>query len=240
MNLSTYYSFQATARGLNSVDDVIRVVNDNTRMYDEIVLPWLPKDPNADIYEAACGPGIFLHWLKRRGYRRAVGTDSSDVQIALARAASLEAELVDSISDLKARAGESLDCVVGLDFYEHLPKEILLDFLAETYRVLRPGGRLILRGPNGDSPVLGRALYNDITHNWALTSIAFNAVFTMFGFDDIEFRDDTISGIQKNRWIKVPAAWIAQHLLRTLLRLATREHIRCLSASMFVCGRKSS
>jgi 2-polyprenyl-3-methyl-5-hydroxy-6-metoxy-1,4-benzoquinol methylase len=238
MDLSAYYTYQAEARGLHSVVDVMKVVAQNSLLYDKIVLPWLPINHDAPIYEAACGPGIFLHWLALRGYNNAIGSDSSEPQIALATAGKLQVSLSDSIADLQTYSAGSFDCLVGLDFYEHLPKEILLDFLYEAKRVLRPGGRLILRGPNGDSPVLGRALYNDITHQWALTITAFNAILTMVGFTRTEFRDDTLAAIQSNRWLKVPVAWIAQHTFRTLIRLATRENIKCLSASMFLCSWK--
>jgi hypothetical protein len=113
-----------------------------------------------------------------------------------------------------------------------------LDFLKESERVLRPGGTLILRGPNGDSPVLGRALYNDITHYWALTAVAFNALLTMAGFSRVAFKDETLASIGKNRWLLVPLAWIGQHVYRAMIRLATRENITCLSSSMFLCAWK--
>lgn len=238
MDIATYYSFQAVARGLHTLDDVQEIVAANKRLYDTVVLPWLPADRKAAIYEVACGPGIFLHWLKSQGYTNASGSDSSDVQIALARVGQLDAELADSIGKLRGFAAESLDCIVGLDFYEHLPKEVLLDFLFESFRVIKPGGRLILKGPNGDSPVLGRALYNDITHVTALTSIAFHALLTMAGFKRTAFADDTLASIQKQRLVRVPLAWIAQRLLRTLIRFATRENIQCLSASFLLCAWK--
>jgi len=238
MNLSAYYLYQAKARGLNSVGDVMKIVAMNTVLYDQIVLPWLPQSRDAAIYEAACGPGIFLHWLRKRGYSNAVGSDSSEVQVLLANEGGLRITLADSIADLQKYPANSFDCLVALDFYEHLPKEILLDFLYEAERVLRVGGRLILRGPNGDSPVVGRALYNDITHYWPLTTTAFNALMMMVGFSRTEFKDETLAGIQKRRWLKVPLAWMAQQAYRTLIRLATREDIKCLSSSMFLCGWK--
>jgi 2-polyprenyl-3-methyl-5-hydroxy-6-metoxy-1,4-benzoquinol methylase len=238
MNISTYYSYQAKARGLHSLDDVMTVVQANSFLYDRILLPWLPLDRGAEIYEVACGPGIFLHWLNKYGYKRVTGSDSSEEQIVLARAGGLSARLADSLEDLKAYPENSFACIVGLDFYEHLPKETMLAFLFESQRVLKPGGCLILRGPNGDSPVLGRALYNDITHYWALTTAAFNAVLLMAGFARIEFRDETLAGIQKQRWLRVPLAWIGQHLYRNLIRVATRENITYLSSSIFICAWK--
>lgn len=238
MDPSAYYLYQAKARGLHTVADVQAVVAANTPLYDRLILPWLPANRAAAIYEVACGPGIFLHWLARHGYTRAEGSDSSTVQIELAAAGGLRVKLADSIGELRSFAESTLDCIVGFDFYEHLPKEVMLDFFSEAARVLKPGGCMILRGPNGDSPVLGRALFNDITHQWALTTVAFGAVLRMVGFRSVEFKDDALASIQQRRWLKLPFAWAAQAILRSLLRSATRESIQCLSASFFLCARK--
>jgi SAM-dependent methyltransferase len=238
METSVYYERQAIARGHVSPEDVLANVALNSGMYDRILLPWLPRDRNKFVYEVACGAGICLKWLATRGYANSAGSDSSDVQIALAKANGMNVSLQDALADLGSRPDGSIDCLIALDFYEHLPKEVLLDFLKDAYRVLAPGGKLILRGPNGDSPLLGRALYNDITHCWALTSVAFNALLRMFEFSMTEFKDDTLARFDRRRWLRVPLAWLAQQVLHWLFRLATRENIRYFSSSFFICATK--
>jgi 2-polyprenyl-3-methyl-5-hydroxy-6-metoxy-1,4-benzoquinol methylase len=238
MNVSAFYAYQTEARGFASLQDVLHTVQLQTPIYDKLVSEWLPEDKNAQIYEVACGSGIFLHWLRNRGYNNIEGSDSSEAQILLAKAGDLPVKLADSIGELRNRADASLDCIIGFDFYEHLPKEVFLDFISECHRTLVPKGRLILRGPNGDSPLVGRALFNDITHYWALTTTALYALLRMTGFQDVVFKDDTLASIRFQRWIKVPLAWVAQHAYRTLIRLATREHIHVLSSSMFFCASK--
>jgi 2-polyprenyl-3-methyl-5-hydroxy-6-metoxy-1,4-benzoquinol methylase len=238
MEISVYYAYQAKARGLNSVKDVLKIVEDNTRLYDELVLPWLPGKKDATIVEVACGPGIFLHWLKSKGYSNALGSDSSDAQIILANEGGLSVMLTDAITHLSSIESNSIDCLIGLDFYGHLPKEVFLDFIFEAYRVIRPGGNLILRGPNGNSPVVGCSLYNDITHITALTEVAFKALLAMVGFSKFKFEDETLASIQKQRWLRVPIAWIFQNILRCVIRCATREYVAQLSSSMFICAWK--
>lgn len=238
METSVYYEHQALARGHATPADVIADVERNAGMYDRILLPWLPADRNKFVYEVACGAGICLKWLSMRGYLNAAGSDLSDVQIALAQANGVNASLRDAMADLKSRPDGSIDCLIALDFYEHLPKDVLLDFLKDAHRVLAPSGHLILRGPNGDSPLLGRALYNDITHCWALTSVAFVALLQMFGFGTVKFKDDTLASFNSRRWLRVPLAWMGQTVLHWLFRLATRENIRYFSSSFFVCATK--
>lgn len=234
MKVEEYYEYQGTARGLRTVEDVMAALKVKARLYDRLIRDWLPDKRDAAIYEVACGPGIFLHWLRSHQYHNATGSDSSKKEIDLAKAGNLPVKLADSLAELRAMPPESYDCIIGFDFYEHLPKDVMLDFLGECQRVLRPKGILLLRGPNGDSPVIGRSLFNDITHQWAVTSTAFRALLEMVGFRQIEFRDDALASIEQKRILKLPFAWMAQQILRALLRSATREDIRCLSASFFI------
>jgi SAM-dependent methyltransferase len=133
---------------------------------------------------------------------------------------------------------DSIDCLIAMDFYEHLPKELLLDFLSEANRILKKGGCLVIRGPNGGSPFLGRALFNDITHFWCLTPIAFTSLFEMFGFKKTEYRDDTLASINKYRLFLVPLSWLAQQLVKKIIRLAIKEKIECLAPSFYICTWK--
>ena len=65
-----YYRFQATARGVFSLKDIIAGAEQRAYIYDRIVLPWLSKK-SPRVVELACGHGSFLWWLKARGFERA-------------------------------------------------------------------------------------------------------------------------------------------------------------------------
>ena len=238
MNISEFYAYQAKARRVTSVEEVKAIAATNSKLYKDIIYPWLPDNRSASIYEAACGPGILLTWLRNIGYSNLKGSDFSQVQIEIAAASGFDVRCTDSVRELQVTPSSSLDCIIPLDFFEHLEKPVFLDFLAESYRVLKHGGKLILRGPNGDSPVLGRALYNDITHVTAYTSVAMSVIMEMIGFSHIYFKDETLSAVSRSRWLKVPLAWLAQQTLRVLIRFATRENIRYFSASYFICAAK--
>lgn len=238
MNAEEYYTYQAKARSLHTFSDVENQAVLKARIYDRILLKWLPPNKKASIYEVACGPGMFIKWLMSHGYENISGSDSSEAQITLAQAGNLPVTLADSLKELAAMPDGSKECIVGLDFYEHLPKEVMLDFFKTAFRVLSPSGVLILRGPNGDSPVIGRSLFNDITHHWALTSVAFNALLQMFGFKRIYFADDALASLERYRFVKLPITWASQLVLKFIIRSSTRENIKCLSASFFIIAKK--
>ncbi|MGA2747419.1 MAG: class I SAM-dependent methyltransferase [Verrucomicrobiota bacterium] len=236
--IESYYSYQAVARGLTSDAAVEELTNIMSGVYDRLLPRWLPSDRKAEIYEVACGPGIMLRYLKRRGYTKLGGSDSSASQIELAQAGGLSVVVGDSLEALKRRSRESLDCIIAIDFIEHLAKDVLVEFLAESHRTLRKDGRLILRAPNGDSPLVGRNLFNDITHYWAYTSIATEALLKMAGFQRVEFADECLASIRQWRWIKVPLMKCSQALLRALIRSATRENVQVLGSSIYAAAWK--
>lgn len=238
MNGAAYYAYQATARGLRTSADVEALTNFMASTYRRLLSGWLPTDRSAAIYEVACGPGVMLRYLKGAGYTNVSGSDSSAEQIELARSAGLAVLQADSLQELETHEENRWDCLIAIDFIEHLPKDMLIRFLALGQRKLKPGGCLILRAPNGDSPLVGRNLFNDITHFWAYTSIATRALLGMAGFMRVELADESVAALERQRWLKVPLMKVSQRLLRLLLRAATRENVEYLSPSIYVAAWK--
>jgi 2-polyprenyl-3-methyl-5-hydroxy-6-metoxy-1,4-benzoquinol methylase len=238
MSTDLYYDYQAKARGLLTNADVDRLLETLTPVYNRLIKPWLPKQMDAKILEVACGPGIMLRYLKFSGYSNIFGTDSSSCQIKLAGEACPNVKQSDSIEDLKNQGPDQWDCIIAIDFIEHLPKDIFIKFLRLAFSSLKPGGTLILRCPNGDSPFVGRNLFNDITHHWAYTTVATNALLQMNGFESVEFSDDAQASIEKFRWLKIPIMKLTQAVLKRLIQTATRERIFYLSSSVYVRALK--
>ena len=233
------YDYQAIARGLRNPADVEALTDEMAPAYRHILTGWLPANLDAPIYEMACGPGVMLVYLKRLGYTNISGSDSSACQIDLARAAGLDVKLANSIDELEAHPDARWDCLIAIDFIEHLPKDVLIRFMALALRKLKPGGRLILRAPNGDSPFVGRNLFGGITHIWAYTTGEARGLLRMAGFSRVEFAEESLAMIQRQRWIKVPLMKLAQAFLRGLIQAATREQISLLAPSYFAVAWKS-
>lgn len=113
-----------------------------------------------DVLEIGFGNGTFLGHARSRGWN-AVGLELLPELIAEAEAAGFEAHPADALATLPA---ESFDAVVAFDVFEHIAPDDSVDFLRECRRVLRPGGAVVLKYPNADSP-LGLPYQNgDPTH----------------------------------------------------------------------------
>lgn len=223
MSHLSYYRYQAEARGIHTIEDVKRNASEKAYIYDRIVLPWLPAKEGR-IVDLACGHGAFLHWLKERGYTNLEGVDSSTEQTHFAAqvAVAHQAEVLEWLRRQKERSCAAL---VAIDFIEHISKDAFMELLAETWRVLGNGGRLILRYPNGGSPMVGFNLFADITHVWTYTPGCLQTLATMHNFKGVQFVDEAYNTYRDHRWFKVPVGRLSTMVLRILFQAATKVKV---------------
>jgi 2-polyprenyl-3-methyl-5-hydroxy-6-metoxy-1,4-benzoquinol methylase len=95
--------------------------------------------------ELGGGRGEFAQVLTSKGYDVAL-VDASETNIRLAREAGYEAYERDLNEDLGLFESESFEGAVMLDVIEHVVRAE--DLVEETFRVLKPGGFLLLSTPN--------------------------------------------------------------------------------------------
>ncbi|HEV7287984.1 class I SAM-dependent methyltransferase [Sphingomonas sp.] len=128
----------------------------------------LGRDPaGLDILEIGFGSGAFLGWARDKG-ARVMGAEITPASVAAAQTAQIPLVAPDFEAH-GALAENSLDAVVAFDVFEHLDPATIPAKLAAIARALRPGGLLVLRYPNGQSPFGLDPLHADATHIVALS-----------------------------------------------------------------------
>jgi len=118
------------------------------------------------VLEVGFGSGDFLNWAKDQH-------DVSGIEIIpeLVTAARAAGHTV-TLSTIEAFDAPPFDLIVATDVLEHLTVEELRSFFGQMSRLLKPGGRLVARFPNGASP-FGRIFQTgDLTHKTALSKSA--------------------------------------------------------------------
>lgn len=120
------------------------------------------------VLEIGFGSGSFLAWAKTAGAVDLAGTEINPVLVQAARQHGID--VLDA--DLTATATHKCECfdvVVALDVFEHLKREEVDAGLHAVEAMLRPGGYLVLRFPNGQSPFGLVPQHGDVTHRTALS-----------------------------------------------------------------------
>lgn len=124
----------------------------------------LPK--NSKVLDVGFGNGSFLAFAKRNEWD-VTGTEVNAELVETARSNGFNVELTDNLSIFP---DSFFDLIVAFDVLEHIPQDLLPIFIADAKRLLKKGGCLIARFPNGDTP-FGLVYQNgDITHVTSLGS----------------------------------------------------------------------
>ena len=128
------------------------------RSVRRVALAWIGAlEPGSAVLDAGCGTGGFLAALRKRGFAgRAIGLDLAAEALARAKKSGGISSLARaSVSDLPV-APSSVAVVVLHDVLQHLPDGEDRRALGEAFRVLAPGGSLLLR-TNVGAPIGGTA-----------------------------------------------------------------------------------
>lgn len=115
------------------------------------------------ILEVGFGNGGLMAYCKSVGHS-VVGTEANAQLVAVAQSSGYE---VFDAAFLEECSPDSFDLIIALDVIEHIEPSQTVSFVQACHRALKPGGRLLLRFPNGDSPFSASNFNADVTHlNW--------------------------------------------------------------------------
>ena len=202
---------------------------DEWKGWDKTELSEIPSETNHDyfsremkranissrakILEIGFGNGEFLQWAKVNGYRVS-GVETHEKLYHLAKERNLcvfFGEITDKINGL----GREFDALVSFDVFEHLSKDIILEYFRSMNHLLKVGGIVILRFPNGQSPFGRYYQYSDLTHQNVLTGRLIEQIALMTGFSLKGCYNAIRIHGKKRRFSKV-----FKYFLRDLLELA--------------------
>lgn len=124
----------------------------------------------ADVLEIGFGSGGFLAWAREQGAQVA-GVEIIPELIDMARSEAIELLPADLEDAVASNAGR-FDTIVAFDMFEHMPANLVSIRLRTCASLLKPGGHMILRFPNGQSPFGLVPQAGDPTHRSMLSQSA--------------------------------------------------------------------
>ena len=105
---------------------------------------------NLTTLDLGCGRGEFIELMLENNLN-ASGIDLDDGMLKACKERGFNVENKDALTKLKETESNSILVVSAFHVVEHIPFEYLQELVKESYRVLMPGGLLILETPNPEN-----------------------------------------------------------------------------------------
>lgn len=181
---------QRLAKAMDGFADRFRGNSDDIRARLEIYKAPLQfkasESPTLPIVDLACGRGELLQMLQANRIS-CLGVERDPQAIATCRGLGLPVEEADLFDWLHSRPAQSVAAITALHIVEHFPRPVLIQFLDECHRVLRPHGLLILETPNPANLLVGAwTFWLDPTHVAPLPDQLTAFLVERAGFRDVE------------------------------------------------------
>lgn len=146
----------------------------------------LPNDRDARILVVSCGPGYFVDFLTREGYRNVMGIDSDPGKVSYAQARGLACVAGEAFAYIAGRQAE-FDVIFCESEINHLTMDEILLFLHMCRDALKPGGAIILHSMNGANPVTGaEGLALNMDHFNTFTEYSLRQALSFSGFRGVQ------------------------------------------------------
>ena len=118
--------------------------------YDKHIVSLLKLEGSDRVLDLGCGTGVLTRMIADRlnadAGGEAIGIDAAAKMISVARKkhATVNCQFDVMAAESLSYADASFDAVVSSLFFHHVQQDLKEKALAEAFRVLRPGGRLII------------------------------------------------------------------------------------------------
>lgn len=183
-----YSAFEDKYRGSREL------IKDRVSTYLPFILPLKEIYPDVRALDIGCGRGEWLELLNDNGIY-AQGIDLDEGMLKECHTLGLNAIQGDGIAYLQEQPDNSLISISAFHVVEHISFENLQILVEESFRVLIPGGLLILETPNPENiKVATENFYLDPTHIKPIPS-----QLLLFLSEYYKFSRTKVVGLQENR-----------------------------------------
>ena len=171
-----YRAFEDRHRGTREA------IKSRLRVYLPFIRPLLTFNSECKVADLGCGRGEWLELMAEAGFE-AHGVDLDEGMLEACRERGLSASKEDAFTYLQSLSDESLSIVSGFHIAEHLSADYLHNLVRESFRVLKPGGLLIMETPNAENLIVGaNNFYMDPTHKRPIPPLSLSFLMEFYGF----------------------------------------------------------
>jgi SAM-dependent methyltransferase len=175
-----YAAFEEKFRGSRSL------IKSRLRAYLPFVEPLSEFYGGQSVEDLGCGRGEWLELMEASGFKPH-GVDLDAEMLRSCRELGLSVEQGDAIAFITSLRSESQVVVSAFHFVEHISFSDLRTVVAEAFRVLVPGGLLIMETPNPENMMVAtQNFYLDPTHERPIPSQLLAFIPEYYGFSRIK------------------------------------------------------
>jgi len=151
------------------------------------LLPEIQGMPGP-LLDLGSGRGEWLSLLKEAGIE-ASGIDADASNVARCQTQGLAVSEGDVLAHLQSLASDSLGAISAFHIVEHLRFADFVELVREAYRVIRPGGKILIETPNTTNLLVGASLFRlDPGHILPLHPLLIEFVLDSIGFGSVTVR----------------------------------------------------
>jgi O-antigen chain-terminating methyltransferase len=149
------------------------------------VLEAVGRCPGGSLLDLGCGRGEWLELLARHDLS-AVGVDSNRELVRRCRELGLAVDEADALGHLCSLPERTCSVVSAFHLIEHLDFVTVIALLDQIWRVLKPGGIVILETPNPENLIVGACTFHaDPSHRRPLVPDTLQFFVEQRGFSEV-------------------------------------------------------
>lgn len=234
VDLNAFYAaLEEKFRGSNDT------IKDRCRVYVPFVTAAGGGGTLGPVLDLGSGRGEWLDLLKEHGIA-AAGVEQNSQFVDACRRRGLDVEVGDILTVLENKATARYGAVTAFHVIEHLLLAQQLELLAAVYRVLKPGGMLILEWPNIENVrVATYSFWLDPTHVRPLPVQLMRFMVEFTGFVDVtvkRYRESEIEDFSSARGL----AAVIRRLARIDAAMGAVGNMLATGADVALIARKAA
>lgn len=141
------------------------------------------------VLDIGSGRGVMLRLMKAAGIT-AYGLDSFEEAVIYCKGKGLDVVHGDALGHLATLPDASLGGIFCAHVIEHMPPAQAMELIRESYRVLKPGARIVIITPNPKDLRTSERFWLDITHVRPYPEKLLVVLLKREGFENIQSRED--------------------------------------------------
>lgn len=175
-----YHNLEQELRGVETI------IQSRQKQYLPLIMHLKDSRDPIKALDIGCGRGEWVGLLRNLGIT-SVGIDTDPKMLSAAQELGLDVHLADLTDYLAQGSNNNWDVISAFHVVEHLFLPKLLNLFAEAWRLLSPGGLLILETPNPENIQVGAySFWLDPTHVRPLPPPLLSNLAAHYGFVDIQ------------------------------------------------------